>query len=42
MRVLGWLKAVLSVVIGLAVGLATTGVVNLLAPRHPLGGSSAR
>jgi hypothetical protein len=32
MKVLGWLKAVLSVVIGLAIGLAATGVVNLLAP----------
>ncbi len=37
MRVIGWLKAVLSVVIGLVIGLSTTGVVNLLAPTLTIG-----
>lgn len=32
MKVLGWVKAVLSVVIGVAIGLAVTGIVNLLHP----------
>ena len=30
MKVLGWVKAVLAVVLGLAIGLAVTGVVNIL------------
>ena len=37
MKLLGWLKAVLSVLIGLAIGLAATGVVNLLAPTLTIG-----
>ena len=32
MKLLGWLKAVLSVLIGLVIGLAVTGVVKLLEP----------
>ena len=37
MKLVGWLKAVLSVVAGLAIGLATTGVINLLAPALTIG-----
>jgi hypothetical protein len=37
MKVLGWLKAVLAVVIAVAIGLATTGVVNLLVPTVTIG-----
>jgi ABC-type uncharacterized transport system permease subunit len=32
MKVLGWVKAVLAVVLGLAIGLVVTGVVNILHP----------
>ena len=37
MKLLGWLKAVLSVVFGLALGLAVTGIVNLLHPAESIG-----
>jgi hypothetical protein len=37
MRLVGWLKAVLSVVLGLAVGLVVTGLVNLLHPVDRIG-----
>jgi divalent metal cation (Fe/Co/Zn/Cd) transporter len=37
MKVLGWLKALLSVVIAVAIGLAVTGVVNLLHPVENIG-----
>lgn len=37
MKLLGWLKVVLSIVIALAIGLATTGVVNLLKPSLTIG-----
>jgi ABC-type uncharacterized transport system permease subunit len=37
MKVLGWLKALLSVVIAAAIGLAVTGVVNLLHPAEHIG-----
>ena len=32
MKILGWLKVVLAVFIGLVIGVAITGVVNLLVP----------
>ena len=37
MKVLGWVKAVVAVVLGLAIGLAVTGVVNILHPAENLG-----
>ena len=37
MKVLGWVKAVLAVVLGLAIGLAVTGVVNILHPAENIG-----
>ena len=37
MKVLGWLKALLSVVIAVAIGLAVTGIVNLLHPVDNIG-----
>jgi hypothetical protein len=37
MKVLGWVKAVLSVVIGAVIGLAVTGVVNLVVPTVTIG-----
>jgi divalent metal cation (Fe/Co/Zn/Cd) transporter len=37
MKVLGWLKALLSVVIAVAIGLAVTGVVNLLHQMENIG-----
>ncbi|MCX7029475.1 MAG: hypothetical protein NTU62_05065 [Spirochaetes bacterium] len=37
MKVLGWLKALLAVVLGVAIGLAVTGVVNLLVPTVTIG-----
>jgi len=37
MKVLGWLKALLAVVLGLAIGLAVTGIVNILRPVENLG-----
>jgi FtsH-binding integral membrane protein len=37
MKVLGWLKALLSVVIAVVIGLAVTGVVNLLHPVENIG-----
>jgi fructose-specific phosphotransferase system IIC component len=37
MKVLGWVKAVLAVVLGLVIGLAVTGVVNILHPAENIG-----
>jgi len=37
MKVLGWLKVVLSVVFGLGIGLVVTGIVNLLHPVESIG-----
>jgi hypothetical protein len=37
MKVLGWLKAVLAVVLSLGIGLAVTGIVNLVHPAENLG-----
>jgi hypothetical protein len=36
-KLLGWLKAVLAVVLGLVIGVAITGVVNLLVPTITIG-----
>jgi cytosine/uracil/thiamine/allantoin permease len=37
MKLLGWLKALLAVVIAVAIGLAVTGVVNLMHPAENIG-----
>jgi UPF0716 family protein affecting phage T7 exclusion len=37
MKLLGWLKAMLSVVIAVAIGLAVTGIVNLMHPAENIG-----
>ena len=37
MKVLGWVKAVLSVVIGVAIGVAVTGIVNIFHPADSIG-----
>ena len=42
MKVLGWVKAVVAVVLGLAIGLAVTGIVNILHPGEPRVGARHR
>jgi hypothetical protein len=37
MKVLGWLRAVVAVILGLVIGLAVTGVVNILHPAENIG-----
>jgi hypothetical protein len=37
MKVLGWLKAALAIVIGAVIGLAVTGIVNLVVPTVTIG-----
>ncbi len=37
MKVLGWVKAVLSIVIAVAIGLAVAGVVNIMHPADSIG-----
>ena len=37
MKVLGWVKAVLSIVLAVAIGLAVTGVVNIMHPADSIG-----